>query len=40
MAYPQASIKKDMYVELPAGIILKNGNSKDHVLKLLANLYG
>ena len=30
----------DMYMELPQGINLKDGNSKDHVLKLLANLYG
>jgi hypothetical protein len=33
MAYPQAPIKMDMYMELPQ-------NSKNHVLKLLANLYG
>jgi hypothetical protein len=29
----------DMYMELPQGINIKNGNSKNHVLKLLANLY-
>jgi len=29
----------DMYMELLGGIHLKNGNLKDHVLKLLANLY-
>jgi hypothetical protein len=40
MAYPQAPIEMDMYMELPGGIHLKNRNSKDHVLKLLANLYG
>jgi hypothetical protein len=40
MAYPQAPIEMDMYIEIPQGIHLKNGNSKDHVLKLLANLYG
>jgi hypothetical protein len=40
VAYPQAPIKMDMYMELPGGIHLKNGNLKDHVLKLLANLYG
>ena len=40
MAYPQAPIEMDMNMELPGGIHLKNGNSKDHVLKLLANLYG
>jgi hypothetical protein len=40
MAYPQASIEMDMYMELPQGINTKNRNSKNHVLKLLANLYG
>jgi hypothetical protein len=40
MAYPQAPIEMDMYMEIPQGIHLKNGNSKNHVLKLLANLYG
>jgi hypothetical protein len=40
MAYPQAPIKMDMYMELPQGINIKNRNSKNHVLKLLANLYG
>jgi hypothetical protein len=29
-----------MYMELPFGIETRHGNSKDHVLKLLANLYG
>ncbi len=40
MAYPQAPIEMDMYMELPQGINIKNGNSKNHVVKLLANLYG
>jgi hypothetical protein len=39
MAYPQAPIKMDMYMELPTGIHTKHGNSKDHILKLLANIY-
>ena len=39
-AYPQAPIETDMYMELPLGIETRHGNSKDHVLKLLANLYG
>jgi hypothetical protein len=30
----------NMYMELPTGIHTKHGNSKDHVLKLLANIYG
>ncbi len=40
MAYPQASIEMDMYMELPTGINTKHRNSKDHVFKLLANIYG
>ena len=40
MAYPQAPIKMDMYMELLQGIQTKHGNSKYHVLKLLKNIYG
>jgi hypothetical protein len=40
MAYPQAPIKMDMYMELPTGIHTKHENFKDQVLKLLANIYG
>ncbi len=40
MAYPQAPIKCDMYMELPQGIRVSEGDSKDYVLKLLKNIYG
>ena len=40
MAYPQAPIEMDIYMELPQGIETAKGNSKDHVLKLLKNIYG
>jgi hypothetical protein len=40
MAYPQAPIEMDMFMELLTGIHTSHGNSKDHVLKLLANIYG
>jgi hypothetical protein len=40
MAYPQAPVETDIYMELPQGIKTATGNSKDHVLKLLKNLYG
>jgi hypothetical protein len=40
MAYPQAPIETDIYMELPQGIQTATGNSKDHVLKLLKNIYG
>jgi hypothetical protein len=40
MAYPQAPIKMNIYMELPQGIQTAHGNSKDHVLKLEKNIYG
>jgi hypothetical protein len=40
MAYPQALIEMDIYMELPQGIQTKHGNSKEHVLKLEKNIYG
>jgi hypothetical protein len=40
LAYPQAPIKMDIYMELPQGIQTKHGNSKEHVLKLEKNIYG
>jgi hypothetical protein len=40
MAYPQAPVEMDISMELPQGIKTATGNSKDHVLKLLKNIYG
>ncbi len=40
VAYPQALIKMDVCMKLPTGIRTKHRNSKDHVLKVLANIYG
>jgi hypothetical protein len=40
MAYPQAPIEMDIYMELPQGIQTKHGNFKEHVLKLKKNIYG
>jgi hypothetical protein len=39
MAYPQAPIETDIYMELPQGVKTLTRNSKDHVLKLLKNIY-
>ncbi len=39
MAYPQAPIQCDMYMELPQGIQVADGDSMDYVLKLLKNIY-
>jgi hypothetical protein len=40
MAYLQALIEMDIYMELPQGIQTAHGNTKDHVLKLEKNIYG
>ncbi len=40
MAYPQAPVETDIYMELPQGIKTATVNSKDHILKLLKNIYG
>jgi hypothetical protein len=40
MAYTQAPIETDLYMEIPHGIEMTEGNTKDYVLQLLANLYG
>ncbi len=40
MAYPQAPIECNLYMELPKGIQVSEGDSKDYVLKLLMNIYG
>jgi hypothetical protein len=40
MAYFQAPIEMDIYMELSQSIKTVTGNSKDHVLKLLKNIYG
>ena len=40
LAYPQAPIEYDMYMELPAGIRTKYGDGRTNVLHLLKNLYG
>jgi hypothetical protein len=40
MAYPQAPIEMDIYMELSQGIQTVHGNSKDHMLKLEKNIYG
>jgi hypothetical protein len=40
IGYPQAPVEMDIYMELPQGIKTATGNSKDHILKLLKNIYG
>ncbi|KAL7474731.1 hypothetical protein ACHAW6_000689, partial [Cyclotella cf. meneghiniana] len=40
MAYTQALIEMDLYMEIPHGIETTEGNSKDYILQLLANING
>jgi hypothetical protein len=39
MAYTQAPIEMVLYMEIPHGIEMEEGNTKDYVLQLLANIY-
>ena len=40
LAFPHTDIEFPMYMQLPVGINLKEGNRKTHVLKLKKKLYG
>jgi hypothetical protein len=40
VAYPHSPVEMDIYMELPQGIKIATGNSKDYVLKPLKNIYG
>ncbi len=40
LAFPQADLDVDVYMELPLGCVGPNGNRKSHVLKLNKSLYG
>jgi hypothetical protein len=41
LAYPQADVETEMYMNVPKGFTMKNTGSKSsHVLQLLKNLYG
>ena len=40
MAYPQAPIECNLYMDLPHGVLVKGGNLKDYALKILQNVYG
>ena len=39
-AFPQAPVEKEIYMRVPAGIKLSQGNSKDFALKMHKNIYG
>ena len=39
-AFPQAPIEKELYMYIPKGMTIEDGDKKDYVLKLKRNLYG
>ena len=40
LAFPQAPIERDLYMNIPKGYQVPGGNNKDYALKLNKNLYG
>jgi hypothetical protein len=40
LAYTQAPVERELYMEIPKGVTLEGANRKDYVLQLLKNLYG
>jgi hypothetical protein len=41
MAFPQAPVERDLYMEIPKGVKLKHvENTRDYVLRIVKNLYG
>ncbi|KAL7477853.1 hypothetical protein ACHAW6_003644 [Cyclotella cf. meneghiniana] len=40
MTYTQVPIEMDLYIEIPNGIETTQGNTKDCIIQLLANIYG
>jgi hypothetical protein len=41
MAFPQAPVELDLYMEIPKGVKLEGTeNARDYVLRIIKNLYG
>jgi Reverse transcriptase (RNA-dependent DNA polymerase). len=41
LAFPQAPVEKEIYMEIPQGVQLSDGDdTRDYVLKLKQNVYG
>ena len=39
-AFPQAPVKRDLYMKIPKGIFIEGGDTGDYVLKMKRNVYG
>jgi Reverse transcriptase (RNA-dependent DNA polymerase) len=40
LAYPQAEVECPLYMKIPKGFTIQNGDRNTHVLRILRNLYG
>ena len=40
LAFPQAPVKRDLYMKIPKGFDIEGGNEDDYVLKIHQNIYG
>jgi hypothetical protein len=40
LAFPQAPVEKELYMRIPKGFDVDEGNTQDYVLKLHRNVYG
>ena len=40
LAFPQAPVERDIYMEIPKGFEVEGANRKDYVLKIHRNIYG
>ena len=40
LAFPQAPVERELYMEVPKGFEVETGKNKDHVLKIHRNIYG
>ncbi|CAJ1929167.1 unnamed protein product [Cylindrotheca closterium] len=40
LAFPQAPVERELYMKLPAGFKVVDGNSNEYILKLHQNIYG
>ena len=40
LAYPQAPVEKELYMEIPKGFHVEGGDTKYYVLKIHRNIYG
>jgi hypothetical protein len=40
LAFPQADVESDLFMELPRGLVFEGMDSSTHCVKLIKNLYG